>query len=112
MGVGARASATKSQIVKSVSCPTPETTGSADACTAARDDLLVERPQVLDRPAAARDDQHVDFGARVGDADGLGDLGRGAGALHGGRIEDHARGGPAPAQRGQDVAQRGGAAAT
>ena len=27
----------------------------------ARDGLLVERPQVLDRAAAARDDQHVDF---------------------------------------------------
>ena len=27
----------------------------------ARDDLLVERPQVLDRAAAARDDQHVDL---------------------------------------------------
>ena len=53
VGVGARTSATKSQIVKSVSWPTPDTIGSARLEDRARDDLLVERPQVLDRAAAA-----------------------------------------------------------
>jgi hypothetical protein len=36
VGVGARTSATKSQIVKSVSWPTPETTGIADCRPRAR----------------------------------------------------------------------------
>ena len=109
MGVGARASATKSQIVKSVSWPTPDTIGMRRFEHRARHDLLVERPQVLDRSAAARDDQHVDFGARVRRGDRLRDLGGGALALHRGRIEDHGNGRPPAPQRRQDVAERRGA---
>ena len=101
VGVGARTSATKSQIVKSVSWPTPDTTGSADSNTARATGLLVERPQVLDRAAAARDDQHIDLGALVGDADRARDLGCGLRALHGRRIDHDAQRGPAARERGR-----------
>ncbi len=74
-----------------------------------RDGLLVVRPQVLDRAAAPADDQHVDLGARVGGAYRLRDLGGRAGALHRGRVDDHAQRGPAPAQRREQVGQCGGA---
>ena len=90
VGVGARTSATKSQIVKSVSCPTPDTTGSADSNTARRDHLFVERPQILDRTAAAPDDQHVHLGTVVGRAYRPRDFRRRALALHGGRVNDDA----------------------
>ena len=59
-GVGARRSATKSAIVTSVSWPTAEMTGTGDSGDRARDDLLVERPEVFDRAAAAADDDDVD----------------------------------------------------
>ena len=106
VGVAARASATKSQIVKSVSCPTADTTGSAESSTARATALLVERPQVLDRAAAAPDDQHVDFAPCVGGADGGGDLGRRAGALDAAGIDDHRERGPAARERRQHVVQR------
>ena len=57
-GVGARRSATKSAIVTSVSWPTAEMTGTGQSGNRARDDL-VERPEILDRAAAARDDDDV-----------------------------------------------------
>ena len=79
VGVGARTSATKSQIVKSVSCPTPETTGKTRVEHRTRDDLLVECPQILERAAAAADDQHVDIGVRVRAPDRCGDLARSTG---------------------------------
>ena len=59
-GVGARRSATKSAMVTSVSWPTAEITGTGDARNRARDDFLVERPEILDRSAAASDDDDVD----------------------------------------------------
>ena len=59
-GVGARRSATKSAIVTSVSWPTAEITGTGHAGDGARDDLLVEGPEILDRSAAAPDDDDVD----------------------------------------------------
>ena len=59
-GVGARRSATKSAIVTSVSWPTAEIVGTGTAGNRPRDDLLVERPQILDRAAAAADDDDVD----------------------------------------------------
>ena len=55
-------SATKSAIVTSVSWPTAEMTGTGDARDRARDDLFVERPEILDRAAAAADDDDVDAG--------------------------------------------------
>ena len=65
VGVGARRSAAKSAMVKSVSCPTPTTTGMRDGADGARQRLLVELPQVLDRAAAAHEEQHVALGARA-----------------------------------------------
>ena len=61
-GVGARRSATKSAIVTSTSWPTAEMTGTGQAAMARASDLLVERPQIFDRSAAAPDDDHVDAG--------------------------------------------------
>ena len=65
VGVGARWSAAKSAMVKSVSWPTPTTTGMRAGADRARQRLLVELPQVLDRAAAAHQQQHVALGARV-----------------------------------------------
>ena len=59
-GVGARRSATKSAMVTSVSWPTAEITGTGAAGDRPRHDLLVERPQIFDRSAAAADDHDVD----------------------------------------------------
>ena len=74
-----------------------------------RHDLLVESPQILDRSAPSRDDQHVDLGAFVRRRDCPRDFGGGAFALHRRRIEDDGHGGPPPSQRGQNVGERGGA---
>ena len=57
-GVGARRSATKSAMVKSVSWPTAEITGTARRRNGPRHALFVERPQIFERPSAARDDHH------------------------------------------------------
>ena len=59
VGVGARTSAAKSISVVSVSWPTAEISGIGDLGGGAHDLFLVERPQILDRAAAARDDQQV-----------------------------------------------------
>ena len=59
VGVGARRSAAWSISVVSVSCPTAEISGIGDCGRGADDLFLVERPQVLDRAAAARNDQQV-----------------------------------------------------
>ena len=58
-GVGARTSATKSAIVKSISWPDAAHDRDRAGEDRARDGLVVERPEVLERAAAARDDQHV-----------------------------------------------------
>ena len=68
VGVGARRSAAKSISVVSVSWPTAEISGMRHWRRGADHDLLVERPQVLEAAAAARDDQHVR--ARHGSASG------------------------------------------
>ena len=52
VGVAARKSAAKSLMVKSISCPTAETTGTAD-WTMARERLLVEGPQILQAASTA-----------------------------------------------------------
>ena len=59
-GVGARRSATKSAMVKSVSWPMAETTGSARGDDGAGDALGVEGGQVFERAAAAGEDDEVD----------------------------------------------------
>ena len=55
-GVGARRSATRSQSVTSTSWPTAEMVGTGHAGDRARDALVVERPEVFARAAAAADD--------------------------------------------------------
>ena len=75
----------------------------------ADDDLLVEAPEVLEAAAAARDDEHVGPRHRAAGADGVeaadggGDLGGAALALHGHRPEQHAAR-EALAQAVEDVA--------
>ena len=61
VGVGARRSAARSARVTSVSWPTPLTTGIGAARHRAHHPLVVEGPEVLERPAAAAEDQGVDF---------------------------------------------------
>ncbi len=56
----------ESAIVKSISWPTPLTTGMRAGVDGARHALVVEGPQVLERAAAARQDQHVALGPRRG----------------------------------------------
>jgi hypothetical protein len=78
-----RASATKSAIVKSVSWPTAETTGSTDS--------TIARATTSERPRSSierrrGDDQHVDLGACVRDADRLGDRLGGPDALNRRRV--------------------------
>ena len=58
------------------SWPIAETTGVRTAWTARTSALVGERQQVLDRAAAARDDDHVDVGVAVEPLDGLDDLER------------------------------------
>ena len=70
------------------------------------DRLVVEGPQVLERAAAARDDQHVAVPARGREAQGLLDLARRGFALHGDRVDQHRDRREAPAQDVQYVAQR------
>jgi hypothetical protein len=61
VGVGARRSAhTKSAMVKSVSWPTPLTSGTGLRRDRAGELLVVEGPQVLHRAAAAHQQDHVD----------------------------------------------------
>ena len=69
-GVAARTSAANSASVTSVSWPTPTMIGARMRGDRADDRLLVERPQVLERAAAAREDDEVDRASarRVGPA--------------------------------------------
>jgi len=59
VGVGARLSAAKSISVMSVSWPTAEISGDHAVGSGTDHDLLVERPQVFQRSATARDDQKI-----------------------------------------------------
>ena len=73
----------------------------------ARQALVVERPQILERAAAAGEDQHVAFGAPAGELERRDDLRGRLRALH--RPPDRsapAAGGKAPRQHVQDVAHR------
>ena len=59
VGVGARRSEAKSISVTSVSCPTAEMSGIMLLGRRAHHDFLVERPQILERAAAPRDDEEI-----------------------------------------------------
>ena len=61
-GVGARTSAARSASVTSVSWPIPAMTGTGQAATARTSAFFIERPEVLQRTAAARQDDDVDSG--------------------------------------------------
>ena len=72
-----------------------------------RDDFLVERPEVFDRPAAAADDDHVDAWHASNRAQRLRDVDCRAFALNPGRADHEVRVGvPAP-EHLDDVADRG-----
>ena len=81
-GVGARTSATRSAMVKSISWPTPRHYRQRAGEYRPGDDFLVERPEVLERAAAAREDQHVAFPAGRGVRERGRDVGLGLLALH------------------------------
>ena len=106
-GVGARRSATKSAIVKSISWPTAEITGTGRGRDRAGHELLVERPEILDRAAAAPDDDDVDARdlarSRAAPAH---DLGGRAVPLDARRPDHQVRVRMAAAQHLDDVAQR------
>ncbi|MDR8853482.1 hypothetical protein FEP99_06531 [Burkholderia pseudomultivorans] len=74
----------------------------------ARKRLVVERPQILDRAAAAAHQQYVDLAPRIGGLHGRDQLLGRARTLHGCRIDDHRDVRRAARERGQHVAQRGG----
>jgi hypothetical protein len=76
----------------------------------ARDRLLVEGPQVLDRAAAAHQQQHVAFGARARPRQHGGDALARASTLNRHRIDDDRHRGVATRERRQHVAQRRGGA--
>ena len=79
VGVGARRSATKSTMVKSVSWPTPLTTGMALAATS-RASASSEAPEIFN--AAAHQQQGIHFGALIGQPHLRGQPAGRVGALH------------------------------
>ena len=108
VGVAARRSATKSAIVKSVSWPTPLTTGMAEAAIAraTASSLKAHRSSRLPPPRATMSTSH----SRRALAAAIAPRhlrGRPV-ALHRRGIEDHRHHGRAARERGEDVAQRRG----
>ena len=83
--------------------------GNAGLEDRARHALFIEGPEILDRSAAARDDQHVDLAARACRADCARQIRRRSFALNHRGVEDHADAGPPMPQRGQNVGERRGA---
>ena len=78
--------------------------GQAGAGDGPRHDLLVERPEILGRPAAARDDDQVGVRHPVGQDDRGGDLGAGPRPLHPRRRDQDLGGRPPPAGHLEQVA--------
>ena len=91
-------------MVKSVSWPTPEITGIVGSGNRARDDFLVEGPEIFERAAAAREDQHVGEFRAIEISQGRDDFGGRAFALHFHGIELHVHIGEAALQNAQNVA--------
>ena len=69
----------------------------------ARNDFLVERPQILKRASAAAHDQDIDFAPSVGERDCAGNFRGCRIALHRRRIDDDSRCGRAAAKGCQHV---------
>ncbi len=105
-GVGARRSATKSAMVTSVSCPTAGDHRHRARGDGPRHDFLVERPEILDRPAAAPDDHDIDAVDPRDHPQAARDVLRGALALDARRTNHDMRLGIALGQHRQDVANR------
>ena len=105
LGVGARTSATKSAMVKSTSWPTPEIVGTGDRAMVRATRFVVEAPQILDRAAAARDDDRVEVITLIQSLQRGDDLGRSIIALHGRRREHHPQQRPAAANDVEHVLQ-------
>lgn len=103
-GVGARRSAAKSDSETSVSWPTADTTGVVQAAIARGQRFVDEGPEILQRAAAARQQQHVVAAAGISRLQHRADLGGGAFALHGHCQQLHFDQREAPAQHADDVA--------
>ncbi len=73
----------------------------------ARQALVVERPEIFQRTAASAEDQYVAFGAAAGYLERRDDFRRRLRALDGDGVDEHGRGGKAPRQYVQNVADRG-----
>ncbi len=73
----------------------------------ARDPLVVERPQILERAAAAGEDQHLALGARASRLQRRDQRRRGGRTLHHRRIDEDPYGRETAREDVQDVAQRG-----
>ncbi len=73
----------------------------------ARERLVIEGKQVLERAAAAYQEQEIDFPAAVGEREHRRDFARGAGALHGHRVDEHPNAAAAASQHVEHVAKRG-----
>ena len=109
-GVGARRSATKSAMVKSVSWPMAETTGSAEAAMArARASSLKPARSSMEPPPRAMRMRSALSGCAVEPADAGDDGGGAAGALHGGGIDEQVEAGVAAADDLDDVVEDGAA---
>ncbi len=73
----------------------------------ARERLVIEGEEVLERPAAAHQEQDVDFAASVREREHRRDFARGARALHGHGVEEHRNAEEAAAQHVEHVPERG-----
>ncbi len=69
-------------MVTSVSCPTAETTGIGECGNGARDGFFVERPEIFERTAAARDDSDLRPASAAEVFEAAANVFDGAGALH------------------------------
>ena len=106
----ARTSATKSQIVKSVSWPTPETIGSGDSNTARATTSSLNAHRSSSEPPPRQTISTSTSACALATPDRRGDLLRAPGALHGAGYRITGAQGSGRAQRGQHVAQGGRAA--
>src|SRR5258708_4369379 len=103
LGVRARTSATKSESVTSISCPTAETTGIRGAVSRRAHSFFVDPPQFSKAPPAATDNQYVDWlrqAIRHGDA--LGDLFGRPSSLHPRGNDQHVHAPPSTPQHFQE----------
>ncbi len=78
----------------------------ATAAHGARHRLVVEGPQVFERAATARQDQHVALAALAGHVQHAGDGRCRLRALHRHRVDEHRDGGKATCEHAEDVSER------